>query len=164
MKLCIKASQFPDHIGNLLHVCQGFEPEQLIDIQIDKHRQRRSLDANAYCWVLLDKLAAVLRKPKTEIYRELIREVGGNCETYCGLEKAVDKLAQMWEKNGIGWCADVTDSKLEGCKNVVLYQGSSTYDTRQMARLIDLVVQECRAQGIETATPAELDRLKEAWH
>ena len=58
MKLCIKASQFPDHIGNLLHVCQGFEPEQLIDIQIDKHRQRRSLDANAYCWVLLDKLAA----------------------------------------------------------------------------------------------------------
>jgi hypothetical protein len=164
MKLCIKASQFPDHIGNLLHVCQGFEPDQLLDIQIDKHRQRRSLDANAYCWVLLDKLAAVLRKPKTEIYRELIREVGGNCETYCGLEKAVDKLAQMWEKNGIGWCADVTDSKLEGCKNVVLYQGSSTYDTRQMARLIDLVVQECRAQGIETATPAELDRLKEAWH
>ena len=36
MKLCIKASQFPDHIGNLLHVCQGFEPDQLIDIQIDK--------------------------------------------------------------------------------------------------------------------------------
>lgn len=164
MKLRIKASQFPDHIGNLLHVCQGFEPEQLIDIQIDKHRQRRSLDANAYCWVLLDKLAAVLRKPKTEIYRELIREVGGNCETYCGLEKAVDKLVQLWEKNGIGWCADVTDSKLDGCKNVVLYQGSSTYDTRQMSRLIDLVVQECRAQGIETATPAELDRLKEAWH
>lgn len=164
MKLCIKASQLPDHIGNLLKVCQGFEPEQLIDIQIDKHRQRRSLDANAYCWVLLDKLAAVLRKPKTEIYRELIREVGGNCETYCGLEKAVDKLVQLWEKNGIGWCADVTDSKLEGCKNVVLYQGSSTYDTRQMSRLIDLVVQECRAQGIETATPAELDRLKEAWH
>lgn len=164
MKLCIKASQLPDHIGNLLHVCQGFEPEQLIDIQIDKHRQRRSLDANAYCWVLLDKLAAVLRKPKTEIYRELIREVGGNCETYCGLEKAVDKLVQLWEKNGIGWCADVTDSKLEGCKNVVLYQGSSTYDTRQMSRLIDLVVQECRAQGIETATPAELEKLKEAWH
>jgi hypothetical protein len=164
MKLCIKARQFPDHIGNLLHVCQGFEPEQLIDIQIDKHRQRRSLDANAYCWVLLDKLAAVLRKPKTEIYRELIREVGGNCETYCGLEKAVDKLVQLWEKNGIGWCADVTDSKLEGCKNVVLYQGSSTYDTRQMSRLIDLVVQECRAQGIETATPAELEKLKEAWH
>ena len=92
MKLCIKASQFPDHIGNLLHVCQGFAPEQLIDIQIDKHRQRRSLDANAYCWVLLDKLAAVLRKPKTEIYRELIREVGGNSETVCCVEKAVDKL------------------------------------------------------------------------
>lgn len=128
MKLCIKASQFPDHIGNLLHVCQGFEPDQLLDIQIDKHRQRRSLDANAYCWVLLDK------------------------------------LVQLWGKNGLGWAADVVDSKLEGCKNVVLYQGSSTYDTRQMSRLIDLVVQECRAQGIETATPAELEKLKEAWH
>ena len=164
MKLCIKASQFPDHIGNLLHVCQGFDPEQLIDIQIDKHRQRRSLDANAYCWVLLDKLAAALHKPKGEIYRELIREVGGNSETVCCVEKAVDKLVQLWGKNGLGWCADVTDSKLDGCKNVVLYQGSSTYDTRQMSRLIDLVVQECRAQGIETATPAELEKLKEAWH
>ena len=82
----------------------------------------------------------------------------------CCVEKAVDKLVQLWGKNGLGWAADVVDSKIDGCKNVVLYQGSSTYDTRQMSRLIDLVVQECRAQGIETATPAELDRLKEAWH
>ena len=120
MKLCIKASQFPDHIGNLLHVCQGFEPEQLIDIQIDKHRQRRSLDANAYCWVLLDKLAAALHKPKGEIYRELIREVGGNSETVCCVEKAVDKLVQLWGKNGLGgppmwWTAKLTDAKTWCC-------------------------------------------------
>ena len=102
MKLCIKASQFPDHIGNLLHVCQGFEPEQLIDIQIDKHRQRRSLTQTltaGCCWTSWRRCCA----SRSGDYRELIREVGGNCETYCGLEKAVDKLVQLWEKNGIGW-------------------------------------------------------------
>ena len=134
------------------------------ELTVEKKKRKRSLDANAYCWVLLDKLAAALHKPKGEIYRELIREVGGNSETVCCVEKAVDKLVQLWGKNGLGWAADVVDSKIDGCKNVVLYQGSSTYDTRQMSRLIDLVVQECRAQGIETATPAELDKLKEAWH
>ena len=58
---------------------------------------------------------------------------------------------------------DVNPSKIEGCKNVTLYYGSSTYDTRQMSRLIDLVVQDCKEQGIETMTPFELDALKERW-
>lgn len=33
-----------------------------------------------------------------------------------------------------------------------------------MSRLIDLIVQECRMQGIETKTPAEIALLKENWH
>lgn len=54
-------------------------------------------------------------------------------------------------------------SKLQGCVNVVLYFGSSTYDTAQMSRLIDLCVQDCKQVGIETMTPAELEALVERW-
>ena len=45
----------------------------------------------------------------------------------------------------------------------MLYYGSSTFDTKQMSRLIDNIVQDCKAVGIETLTPQQLDALKEGW-
>ena len=41
--------------------------------------------------------------------------------------------------------------------------GSSDYDTAQMSRLIEIIIQECKAQGIETMTPRELDALVSRW-
>ncbi|MCD7927330.1 MAG: hypothetical protein LUF80_00470 [Oscillospiraceae bacterium] len=132
-------------------------------VTVKPRRKRRSLDANAYLWVLLDKLAAALSLPKTEIYRSMIREIGGNSATVCAVDAAVDSIREAWGHNGLGWISDTLPSKIEGCTNVVLYYGSSTYDTRQMSRLIDMAVQECKAQGIETMPPEELQSLMEAW-
>jgi hypothetical protein len=78
-------------------------------------------------------------------------------------DKAVQKLRDGWERNGLGWQTDTYPSKIPGCTNVVLYYGSSAYDTAQMARLIDLIVYECKLQGIETLTPQELDAMKDRW-
>lgn len=130
---------------------------------IKKYRNRRSLDANAYFWVLLDKLATVLKIPKDELYRGYVRNIGGNSETICVQNKAVDRLIDGWQHNGTGWVTDTFESKIEDCTNVVLYYGSSTYDTEQMSRLIDSVVQDCKAVGIETMTPQELDNLMRVW-
>lgn len=128
-----------------------------------KEYRPRSLDANAYFWVLCDKLAEKTRISKDRIYRNLIKEIGGNSETVCVQNNAVDKLCEGWGHNGLGWLTDTSESKIEGCTNVTLYYGSSSYDTAQMSRLIDLTVQECREQEIETMTPEELSRLKEDW-
>lgn len=128
-----------------------------------KQYRPRSLDANAYFWVLCDQLAEKTHIPKEEIYRSLVREIGGNCETVCVQSKAADALCRGWAHNGLGWVTETLPSKLAGCTNVVLYYGSSTYDSTQMSRLIDLAVQECRTQGIETKTPEQLALLKEAW-
>lgn len=134
-----------------------------VDVTVKKHREKRSLDANAYSWVLLDKLAESTGTPKSEIYRREVRDVGGNTETVCVREKAVQKPCDGWNKNGMGWQTEVMDSKIDGCKNVVLYYGSSTFDTKQMSRLIDNIVQDCKELGIETLTPQQLDALKEEW-
>ena len=123
----------------------------------------RSLDANAYFWVLCDKLAEATGQSKTDIYRASIREIGGVSDTVCVQDRAVDKLVQGWGKNGIGWLAETSPSKLPGCTNVTLYYGSSTYDRKQMSRLIDSIVQDCKAVGVETMTPVELARLTAAW-
>lgn len=136
-----------------------------VEVEVKRWRKRRSLDANAYFWVLCGKLAEALSQPKAPVsreavYREAIRNIGGNCETVCVLEAAAEKLRQGWEHNGLGWVTDTIPSKLPGCVNVLLYYGSSTYDTAQMSRLIDNIVQDCRAVGVETLTRSEPGRLK----
>lgn len=105
---------------------------------VDKARRRRSLDANAYFWVLADKLATAQGLPSTtEIYRHYIKEIGGNREFVCVKKEAADKLCQGWERGGLGWLTERFTSKVDGCVNVILYYGSSVYDTAQMSRLID---------------------------
>lgn len=138
--------------------------DRLYDCEVKPHRNKRSLDANSYFWVLVDKLAEKTGIPKQSIYREAVRNIGGNNDVICVKEKAVEKVCENWSKNGIGWITEVGESKLIGCKNITLYYGSSTYDAKQMSRLIDNIVQDCKAVGIETLTPIELERMKEAWN
>ena len=130
---------------------------------IKEWRQKRSLDANAYCWVLLNKLADKLNMSVTDLYRHYIPDVPENSQIVCVPTEAAEKLRKGWEHNGIGWCSDTLKSKLPGCTNVVLYYGSSTFDSKQMSRLIEMIVTDCKSLGIETMTPEELARLGEEW-
>lgn len=141
-------------------VCEGIEAGKPYDAAIKPHRDKRSLDANAYAWVLMGRLSEALRVPPDAVYKNLIKDVGGNYEVFCAQDKAVEKFCSAWESNGCGWLTDTMPSRIEGCTNIRLFYGSSTYDTAQMSRLIDLIVEECRAQGIETMTPEELSGLE----
>jgi hypothetical protein len=134
-----------------------------LSIEIKPYRARRSLDANAYAWVLMDRLAEKLNQSKVDIYREYVKHIGGNSEIVCAKNNTVERLCEAWGKNGIGWQTDTIPSKIEGCTNVILYYGSSTYDTSQMSRLLDLIVQDCKQFGIPTETPDEIARLKALW-
>lgn len=142
-------------------------------VEIKEYRPSRSLDANAYLWTLLGKLAAKLSvqgRPgqpgvvitPEEIYRDAIRDVGDNYEVMPVRNDALDRWKSIWQKNGLGWvCEEIGPSKLPGYTNVRNFYGSSAYDTAQMSRLIEIIVAECKAQGIETMTPDELARLME---
>jgi hypothetical protein len=132
-----------------------------VTAEIKAVKPRRSLDANAYMWVLIGKLSEKTGEPMTSIYREAIKEIGGNRTIVCVEDKAVEELCSGWRKNGIGWVTDTMPSKIQGCTNVILYYGSSTYDSSQMTKLVDVICAECEQENIETMTPAELARLKE---
>jgi len=131
--------------------------------EVERKRKKRSNDANAYFFVLADKLSERLNIPKTEIYRNYIKEIGGVSEIVCVKDEAVEKLCKGWERNGLGWQTDTLPSKIKGCTNVVLYYGSSTYNTEQMSRLINLIVEDCKTQGIETRTPDEIANMLSLW-
>lgn len=132
-------------------------------ITIKEHKEKRTLTANAYFWVLCDRLAEKLRIGKTEIYRNYVKEIGGNNTLVCCTNNAVPDLIQNWTSRGLGWLAEKENSKIDGCTNVRLYYGSSTYDKEQMARLIELIKQDCVENGIPTWDEEELQRLFEEW-
>lgn len=142
---------------------EEFKDAEKLSIKVAKYRKKRSLDSNGYFWKLLDQLSEKINVPKTEIYRSYIKEIGGVSETVCVINEAVEKLCNGWSHNGLGWQTDTTPSKLKGCTNVVLYYGSSMYNTEQMSRLISMVVEDCKAQGIETKTPEELAHMLLLW-
>ena len=136
--------------------------EKPVSVEIKKASAKRSRDANAFAWVLIDKIAERMSVPKADVYRNAIREIGGVSETICVQDKAVDRLRDGWQKNGIGWQTETMPSKIPGCTNVVLYYGSSTYDTAQMSRLIDLLIQDAEQLGIPTLRD-DADKLLERW-
>lgn len=139
------------------------QDREKLTIEVKPFRPRRSLDANAYCWVLIDRLAEKLCESKEIVYRQYITHIGGNSEIVCVKNSAVERLCSSWQRNGLGWQTDAFPSKIEGCTNVILYYGSSVYDTAQMARLLDLIIQDCKELDIPTETPNEIARLKAMW-
>lgn len=132
------------------------------DIKIEKIRKARSLDANAYMWQLIDKIADKSNQKRADVYRHAIRE-NGVFDDVAVQDKAVETLKKKWETKGVGWFTDEFDSTLPGCKKIRLYYGSSSYDSKEMSRLIDAVVQDAEQMEIETKTPQEIAELKEAW-
>nr|DAL05942.1 MAG TPA: NinB protein [Caudoviricetes sp.] len=136
--------------------------EDKLSIEIKKYKNKRSLDANAYMWVLISKLEEKLNISKDIIYKDAIRNIGVY-EVIPVKNEAVERFIEAWTKNGLGWVCETTKSKLEGYTNILAYYGSSAYNTAEMSRLIDFVVQECKQLNIETMTPEQLNILKEEW-
>lgn len=149
----------PDDPRNLFDQLTG----KLIDVTLKQHRNRRSLDANGFAWVLIDKIAEKTGLSKVEVYRHAIKEIGGVSDIICVQDKAVERLMSGWEKNGIGWMTDTFPSRIDGCTNVILYYGSSTYDTKQMSSLIDSLIQEAEGLGIPTISDKEAEKMIGNW-
>lgn len=134
-----------------------------IDVTLKKHRKRRSLDANAYAWVLIDKIAAALKSSPEAVYRHEIRQIAGVSDVVCVKNKALKTFTRGWRRNGLGWMTDEFSSKLKDCTNVRCWRGSSDYDVSEMQRLLDLIIQDAKALGITTETPDEIAKMISLW-
>ena len=134
-----------------------------LSIEVKPYREKRSNSANAYAWVLMDRIAESQGITKEEVYLNQIKEVGV-FKIATISEEAADTLMKGWSLNGVGWVAEkIGSSNVKGFVDVALYYGSSVYNTKQMARLIDNIVQDCKALDIETKTPDEIANLLSLW-
>lgn len=134
--------------------------EYEVTIEPYKEKKKRSLDSNAYAWVLIGKLAEKLRTSTIAIYREIIRDM----DTYTIVPIKTDyieKWGQIWSSKGIGWITeDIGECRnTKGYHNIKCHYGTSVFNTFEMTRFIDLLIVECKEQGIETMTPNEIAEM-----
>ena len=157
--------------GRLIDACKTFDrklrvtfeldgeipldKEHELEISVKKWREKRSLDANAYLWVLIGKIADALRESKEEIYFDSLK-----CYGQGGAVSVEERYAEDFKRT-YKYHEELGRSDLNGRTFVHFrfWVGSSEYNTEEMSILIDGVVKEAKNLGIETMDEAELNSL-----
>lgn len=133
---------------DILPLFDGINKEYIL--KLDEYNPKRTQSQNAYMWVLLDEIAKVVHKSKEEIYREMIKDYGV-FETITLKSDAVNEFLKQWTKKGVGWfCQIIKRDKSRNATDVIAYYGSSSYNTKEMARLIEAIIIECKNLDIPT--------------
>lgn len=148
---------------DMLDVLNSFK-EKKLDIEIKKHIEKRSGRANRYFWELLEKLCDKKGLDKLSEYKRRVIELGIFRVSRVP-SKDYETIKKSWENWGEAWFCEVGDTEIIGdeeFKIVFLYYGSSSYNKQQMSRLIDNLVQDCKAIGIETKNQDEIKNLLES--
>lgn len=142
--------------GNKTEISQflyKLDKDTIYDIKIEKHRNKRSLDANSYSWVLQTEIANALRISKEEVHFDMLKNYGQR--DYMSMLSKVDindyytyyEEMGSYEKNG------------KEFKRYMVYKGTHNYDSKEMSIFIDGVVQEARNLGIETLEDTKINEL-----
>lgn len=136
-------------------------------VSITKKNKRRSLNANAYAWVLCEKIAHELSRnsyiSKNDVYKRVIQEAG--TFTYLPIKNdAVVRFIEIWHGHGLGWHAeDAGPAKTEGYTIIRAYHGSSVYTVDEMRRLIDALIDECNQLNIPIESNDYVNSLIQEW-
>lgn len=150
-------------LNNTISNLEEIENVELLDIQIKKYRNKRSGRANRYFWKLLQDLCEYQSIDTIEDYKKRVRELG-IFRIMTTESENVKTIEYMWNKNGMAWFIDIFDTEIiknKEYKVLHLYYGSSSFNSKQMSRLIDNLVQDCKAVGLETKSPEEIKSMLE---
>lgn len=127
---------------------------KVLDLEVKEHKERRSLNANAYYWGLCQKLASARRLSLTEMHNWIMSDYG----------QLLDG-AELKVRPDIPWMRlqelhlRPTGRMQDGCPVFLVVRPSHTYDTREMSILIDGLIREANEQGIETISRQEKERM-----
>ena len=168
---CVVIPVPPSDAENVVKLKSKLNEGKTITMELKPLSEGRTLSANGYCWALCNEIAIELSKnkdyndkekntyvSKEDVYRNAIRDCGVFEHTAFESEAAAQQFATMWKRNGVGW---VTEDI--GHNELLVYFGSSTYDKKQMARLIDCLINEAQEQGVQIKASAEIDKMIDEW-
>lgn len=144
-------------IDKILPLIFRLDKDTIYDVKINKHREKRSLNANAYLWKLVTEIGNILNKSKEEVYLQMLIDYGQS--------EMISILSEINVKGYFKYYKLAGTSILNGKEfnHYKIYKGSSEYDIKEMSILLNGVVQEAKNLGIKTKDDIELERLLEEW-
>ena len=137
--------------------------------ELKEKKKHRTLTQNAYYWVLLSKVADVMRMSKTECHNRMLRDYGqlqtvGGQAIRCMIPDTDEAEAKALHMATVHL---KPTSQVRCMADGVIYRtycvlrGSHEYSTKEMTVLTDGLIQEAKALGIETLPPAELEHMRQ---
>lgn len=126
-----------------------------LSVELKKYHNRRSNNANGLLWECLGRVADTLGGDKWDYYLQTLAKYG----QYTMVEMpadAVDRFREIYRE-----CEIIGEHN--GQKQVLCFYGSSTYNTKEFARLLDGVIDDMRQAGIETPTSEEMQAALDNW-
>lgn len=134
--------------------------DEKISIEIKKFRKKRSLDANGLLWACIGDIAKAINADKWDVYLMMLKRYG--VYTYGVFrESKIEHIKKMWRETEVVGEVDVNGEK--GVQ-MLLYFGSSTYDTAEFSKLLDGVISEMEEMGLQIPANEETQALLEAWN
>ena len=140
-------------IQQYLYKLNNFSRDTVFDLKIEKHRNKRSLDANNYAWHLINEIANVLRMSKEEVYLQMLKSYGQRDYVSMLSNVNASDYFKYYEEQG------VFKNNGNTFRSYLIFKGTSQYDSREMSIFIDGLVQEARQLGIETLEDIEIKNL-----
>ena len=148
-----------------LNMVDALKSLEKLAVKLGKFRKKRSLDANAYFHLLVNKIAAATNMSDDEAKRMLVKrygtlardEEGGLIGAMLPAGADIDRFYPYTRDYKTMWL----DGKEYTC--YLFYERTRDLDTAQMSHLIEGTVSEAQALGIETKSKEEIDSLLNAW-
>jgi len=140
-----------------MHQIKEIDGSEDLDIEISKHRAKRSLNANAYFWKLCDLIAKKLGSDKDSIYKLQLSKYGVfvDCQVWT---EAVEDLKRQFR-----YVEELDDGYGE-TMIIRCYFGSSGYNTKEMSDLLSGTIQDCHDLGIKDLYDQDqIDALVREW-
>lgn len=134
--------------------------DKMLNLTAKIHREKRSLDANAYAWVLMQKIAEAIHTDKWSVYLMMLERYSPVFTHIIVRPEAVERVMGEWRTVKV-----LGPIQVNGSSGIQLqcYFGSSTFDSKEMSSFIDGIVSECKEMGIETLLPDEIERMRREW-
>ena len=156
-----------DHLEKVKAFINKLNAEKIYTAEIKQHREKRSLTANAYSWILTDKLANELTirgavYTKEDMHRELIFKYGHKYYDEYNKLITISIIESVKDVNNFApYAKQIGKGEVNGVifNHYAIYRGSSEYDSKEMAIFIEGIISDCKEVGIDTKTPDEIANM-----
>jgi hypothetical protein len=144
--------------------------DKILRLHASEWREKRSISANGYYYALLSKIAQKAKITLVCAHNRTIADYGQidfekdedgedikTKPTCVLLLDSIDYLEIPWAH-----LHPTTETRMVGgvvYRKYLVMRGSHTYDTTEMSALISGTIEDAKALGIETLTPAQLEDM-----